>query len=180
MLHVVSGSVAECMACIVRIPTEVVKQRTQTAQYSSSISALRGVLASKEGTLGLYRGLSGTLLREIPFTMIQFPLWEAMKTHAARRAGRDKANPVEAAICGMFAGGLAAALTTPMDVIKTRVMLAKEKQGWLQTLTVTLQNEGKTALFKGIGPRMAWISVGGFIFLGGYSAASDAMQAVGI
>ena len=31
--------------------------------------------------------------------------------------------PYETAVCGSVAGGIAAAITTPLDVLKTRVML---------------------------------------------------------
>jgi len=40
--------------------------------------------------------------------------------------GKAKANPFEAAVCGSIAGGVGAAFTTPLDVLKTRIMLAKE------------------------------------------------------
>ncbi len=34
-------------------------------------------------------------------------------------------SPLQGAVCGAIAGGIAAAATTPLDVAKTRVMLAK-------------------------------------------------------
>lgn len=46
---------------------------------------------------------------------------------AARRtdSGLVKDLPaVEAAVCGSVAGGIAAAITTPLDVCKTRIMLS--------------------------------------------------------
>ncbi|KAI3617841.1 hypothetical protein CBS9595_003750 [Malassezia furfur] len=130
-VHMTSASIAEVAACLVRVPTEVVKSRQQTAAYGriSSLTAFRQVVAG-EGVAGLYRGFGGTILREvrrvltqIPFTCIQFPLYEFLKHKAA---GRTK-EPTwwQAAATGSVAGSFAAAVTTPLDVIKTRIMLAK-------------------------------------------------------
>jgi hypothetical protein len=62
-------------------------------------------------------------LKQIPFTSIQFPLYESFKAHLSRRLNRKPLYAREAAVCGSIAGGIAAAVTTPLDVLKTRVML---------------------------------------------------------
>ena len=51
-------------ACLVRVPTEVVKQRAQTAAASSSLDVARQVWA-REGLRGFYRGFGSTVAREV-------------------------------------------------------------------------------------------------------------------
>ena len=41
-----------------------------------------------QGVLGLYRGYFTTLAREIPFSLIQFPLWEFLKKQLATVTGQ--------------------------------------------------------------------------------------------
>jgi len=89
----------------------------------------------------------------------------------------------EAAVCGSIAGGVAAALTTPLDVLKTRVMLdlrdpSKQK---LPSLLARLKQiyivEGVKTLYAGIVPRTLWISAGGAVFLGVYEWAVHGLMA---
>ncbi|PPQ77069.1 hypothetical protein CVT25_014882 [Psilocybe cyanescens] len=178
--HMVAASVAEVTACLIRVPTEVIKTRMQTSTYgalgSSSFSAAKLVL-SNSGLRGFYRGFGITVMREIPFTSLQFPLYEFLKLRLSQKLGRKPLYAHEAAACGSIAGGVAAALTTPLDVLKTRVMLdtrdaSKSKLPSLLTRFQTIYiTEGPKALFAGVVPRTLWISAGGAVFLGVYEWA---------
>ena len=128
LTHMTAASCGEFASCIIRVPTEVVKQRAQALTSHSSLSAFKEILFARHESVlrGLYRGFGITITREIPFTMIQFPIYEAMKRWHARRVSKPKVNAFEAGICGCLAGGIAAAATTPLDVLKTRVVLAQE------------------------------------------------------
>jgi solute carrier family 25 S-adenosylmethionine transporter 26 len=184
--HMAAASLGEIAACAVRVPTEVVKQRAQAGQYPSSALALRAIL-SQYRTLGipgvwmeLYRGWSVTIMREVPFTVIQFPLWEAMKEYRRRNTGREEITAFESALFGSLAGAIAAGTTTPLDVLKTRMMLAKEKTALVPLLKQILQENGPRAFFAGIGPRIMWISAGGAIFLGSYQWAYNELSVRGV
>ena len=180
--HMVAASLGEIAACAVRVPTEVVKQRAQAGQYPSSLTALTSILSQRSiiGFTGvwkeLYRGWSITVFREVPFTVIQFPLWEALKSLRLRQTGNETISAWESGLVGSFAGAVAAGITTPLDVLKTRMMLAKEKRG-LAILAKEIWVEGGSgAFFKGVGPRTMWISIGGAIFLGSYQWAYNALE----
>lgn len=182
--HMVAASVGEVAACAVRVPTEVVKQRAQAAQYPSSMAALRFILAQRGdiGTLGvwreMYRGWSITILREVPFTAIQFPLWEGMKAWRRRLHGRSQTSATESGIFGSIAGAVAAGLTTPLDVLKTRMMLAKERQAAMSLFVQLWRESGPKAFIAGLGPRVMWISAGGTVFLGTYQWALNAITGI--
>jgi len=179
--HMAAASLGEVAACAVRVPTEVVKQRAQAGQYPSSLLALRGIL-SQYTTIGisgvwreLYRGWSVTIMREVPFTVIQFPLWESMKEYRRRTSGVEVISGLESALFGSAAGAVAAAVTTPLDVLKTRMMLAKEKTALVPLLKQILRDSGPRAFFAGIGPRIMWISIGGAVFLGSYQTVYNSL-----
>lgn len=173
--HMVSASSGEIAACLVRVPAEIVKQRTQAGvlgvgKKATSWANFQYLVKNKSGegvVRGLYRGWNTTIMREIPFTVIQFPLYERLKK---MWSGYDNAEVslLKGAICGSIAGGVAAAATTPLDVIKTRIMLHKERIGIATLVRQILAEEGPRVFLNGIGPRTCWISAGGAIFLGCY------------
>ncbi|PTB61802.1 mitochondrial carrier [Trichoderma citrinoviride] len=127
----------------------------------------------------LYRGWGITVFREVPFTVIQFPLWEAMKAWGRRRrGGGGDVSAGESALYGSLAGGVAAAATTPLDVLKTRVMLSKERVSVADVFRRMAREEGVRPFFAGIAPRVTWISIGGAIFLGSYQWVINTMNSM--
>lgn len=177
--HMISASFGEIAACMVRVPAEVIKQRTQSLQFKSSLESFNYIILNKSGEgifKGLYRGWSTTIMREIPFTIIQFPLYEHFKSIWAIKENVDKISPIKGALCGSIAGGIAAAITTPLDVLKTRLMLSKERISVINLAKNLLKEEGFKVFFSGIGPRTMWISAGGAIFLGVYETVSTFLE----
>lgn len=188
--HMVAASIAEAAACLVRVPTEVIKAKMQTGDSTGLMHTFRAVLKERHGTSpilgaitgGLYRGYGITLMREIPFAIIQFPLYEKAKI-MIRDWQHSPATPVQSAACGSIAGGIAAAATTPLDVLKTRLMLGTDRMGVpyanaMDVLRRTVAEEGRGALFSGIQPRVMWISIGGFVFFGAYEGFKTTLSHV--
>jgi solute carrier family 25 S-adenosylmethionine transporter 26 len=201
LTHSLASSLGEIAACAVRVPMEVVKQRAQAGLFGgSSLYALKDILSlrhqgdqsngsSRRGYFQvlreLYRGTGITIAREIPFTVVQFTMWEAMKNWYARAvlssevttSGQVPTAP--SAFFGSVAGGVSAALTTPLDVIKTRVMLARGEGDSVRIKDVVrriMREEGFGAFWRGIGPRTTAIALGGAIFLGSYQWAWNTLE----
>lgn len=188
-VHMLASSLGEIAACAIRVPTEVVKQRAQAGLFGgSTLLALKDILALRKTVgpsamiLELYRGGGITIVREIPFTIIQFSLWEYTKKAWSKRQtelnGRELGHntAAESAIFGSMSGAIAAGLTTPLDVLKTRIMIARRaaedgtggRQGVLALAKQIHHQAGIRGFFRGFIPRVGWISTGGAIFLGSY------------
>uniref|UniRef100_A0A0N4ZFG7 S-adenosylmethionine mitochondrial carrier protein n=1 Tax=Parastrongyloides trichosuri TaxID=131310 RepID=A0A0N4ZFG7_PARTI len=169
-----SASVAEMAACIVRVPTEHIKQLAQTSRYKAAQGKLNKIVKSElklNGFMGLYRGYLSTVCREIPFSFIQFPIWEQMKIHWAKKKGKDKCGPFESAIFGSIAGSFSAFVTTPLDVAKTRIMLDINNVYGKSILKVwknIVKTEKIQNLYSGASVRTMWMGIGGFVYFFGY------------
>jgi len=175
-VHMLAASLGEVTACLVRVPVEIVKQRRQADARTTALSIVKTTVA-QEGVRGFYRGYGTTVMREIPFSLIQFPLWEALKAGWGRYQGGVGVDPLQSAGCGALAGGVSAALTTPLDVAKTRIMLAHADSEIAKNprttfvLSKVYAENGLRGLFAGLTPRVMWISIGGFVFFGVYEKA---------
>jgi len=178
--HMLSASLVEIAACLVRVPAEVIKQRTQTSIANTSLDTFKILLSNeqKEGLVkGFYRGWGTTIMREIPFTIIQFPLYEWLKKTWSSKQN-SPVNPIQGAFCGSIAGGVAAALTTPLDVLKTRIMLNEKRVSAFYLAKVIFREEGIKVFWNGVGPRTMWISAGGAIFLGVYETVNSLLTSI--
>ncbi|CAM9435657.1 unnamed protein product [Choristocarpus tenellus] len=176
--HMAAASIGEMVACLVRVPTENVKQKMQAGLHASAPDTIRAVLG-EAGPLGLYTGFLTTVMREIPFSLVQFPLYERLKIISSGYIGR-RLEPHESAVCGSVSGAFAAAVTTPVDVVKTRLMLGKDKhgvqyRGMFNTFRRIYVEEGGKALLSGLSPRVTWIGIGGSVFFGMYELSKEVL-----
>ncbi|KAG6493816.1 hypothetical protein ZIOFF_048819 [Zingiber officinale] len=147
--HLTAGAIGGLAASLIRVPTEVVKQRMQTGQFTSAPNAVR-LIAAKEGIRGLYAGYNSFLLRDLPFDAIQFCIYEQLRI-GYKIAARRELNDPENALIGAFAGAITGAVTTPLDVMKTRLMVqgsASQYKGLINCAQTILKEEGPAAFLK--------------------------------
>ncbi|XP_048885904.1 mitochondrial glutamate carrier 1-like isoform X1 [Brienomyrus brachyistius] len=127
--------------------------RSVGAKSPTAMQLTRDLLRSK-GIAGLYKGLGATLLRDVPFSIIYFPLF-ANLNDLGKRGAEGPAPFYVSFISGCIAGSTAAVAVNPVDVIKTRLQsLSRGSQedtytGVTDCIRKILQREGPTAFLKG-------------------------------
>ena len=132
LAYFTAGLVADLFASPVYVPTEVIKTRLQLQgrpdnphftsgyNYRSTAHAVRTVVR-QEGARALFHGYRATLYRDLPFSALQFAIYEKERELAKRWVGaRDIGIGFEIAT-GATAGCLAGIATCPLDVVKTRI-----------------------------------------------------------
>lgn len=179
LAHMAAAALGDVASSTVRAPFEVVKQRLQAGAHGGSARvAIRSIWQS-QGVRGFFAGYGSLVVRELPFDAIQFPLYEFLKGRWKKAAGGRTLRTWENSACGSVAGGVAAAITTPLDVVKTRIMTQAANDprylGIVHGLRKIAREEGVRALYSGIAPRVVWISVGGAVFFGAYEATRAAL-----
>jgi hypothetical protein len=204
-------------SCLILTPAEVVKQNAQVLTQPgssrlgrlSSLQALYMLRGSDSGVVRtLFRGYTALVARNLPFTAMQFPMFEYLRSQIwewrQNQAHRLPASATAASTTGDMANGslrslltetglvngvaaavsgsLAATITTPADVVKTRIMLGgkgaskiprgqRPRPPYVSGLAVAravMWESGIRGLFRGGMLRAAWAALGSGFYLGSY------------
>ena len=156
------GSAGGCQVVFTN-PLEIVKIRLQVQGEAAKAASRDGEEFTKRsavwivrnlGLQGLYKGASACLLRDVPFSAIYFPTYSHLKRDYFGESPTKKLGILQLLTAGAIAGMPAAYLTTPADVIKTRLQVEARKgdtsyTGIRDVVRKVYKEEGFKAFFKG-------------------------------
>lgn len=116
-----------------------------------------------------FRGISPFITREVCGKLIQYPLYDELK----RQVCVDPAQPElkETILCGATSPVLPGLLTTPLDVVKTRMMVdAKVSHLSMGGIfnRILFEEAGVRGLFRGVTPRLFSSTLCGAMFFPTY------------
>ncbi|KAH7881032.1 mitochondrial carrier domain-containing protein [Lentinula edodes] len=157
--ELVAGGTAGGCQVIFTNPLEIVKIRLQVQGEAAKAEGAvpRGAMhiIRQLGLVGLYKGASACLLRDIPFSAIYFPAYGHLKSDVFKEGYNGKQlSFIETLAAAGIAGMPAAYFTTPADVVKTRLQVEARKgqthyKGLRDAFVKIYHEEGFRALFKG-------------------------------
>lgn len=157
--ELIAGGTAGGCQVVFTNPLEIVKIRLQVQGEAAKVEGAvpKGAvhIIRQLGIVGLYRGASACLLRDIPFSAIYFPAYAHLKKDVFQEGYNGKRlSFLETLGAAAIAGMPAAYLTTPADVVKTRLQVEAKKgqthyKGLTDAFVKIYKEEGFKALFKG-------------------------------
>lgn len=157
---------------------------------STSLAAFRRIAGGGNVARGLFSGYTALVARNLPFTALQFPMFEYARGRLWDRRLRLRKDQTKGVLetglvagsSAAMAGALAALVTTPSDVIKTRMMVKvdtgdegnkvqRHRRGAITVVEDIWREKGLRGFFRGGAFRCAWTAVGSGLYLGMYDAA---------
>lgn len=190
LAHAMSGVCATVMSDAVLTPMDMVKQRLQlsgggvSGAYSGVWDCVRRVL-KEEGFKAFYASYRTTVLMNAPFTAVHFATYEAAKRGLSEISPENAGDEgwVVHATAGAAAGALAAAVTTPLDVVKTQLQCQgicgcdRFSSGSISDVFKTIvKKDGYRGLMRGWIPRMMFHAPAAAICWSTYEAVKDFFQ----
>ncbi|KAH6718989.1 mitochondrial carrier protein-like protein [Leptodontidium sp. MPI-SDFR-AT-0119] len=140
IVHSAASAIAELVSCFILTPAEVLKQNAQVIRRPAGSSASKTAfqpsvtlqaLRQFNKPSQLFRGYTALAAHNLPFTAMQFPMFEhlkeSIKAHRKEKGiftGGLMETALVTAVSAGSAGSVAAVITTPVDVVKTRIMLS--------------------------------------------------------
>ena len=168
----VAGGAARLVAVTVVSPLELVRTKVQSQQLSwAEVRASLRQLVTSQGVRGLWSGYTATLLRDVPFSALYWPLYEA----ARQRLTLDSSLAVNF-VSGAVAGSVASAVTLPFDVIKTIKQIELGRGEARTNLAITrhlVSTQGPASLFSGLAPRLLKVAPACAVMISSYEFCKE-------
>ena len=175
---------------LVRNPSEVVKTRQQAGVtgYANITNPWEAVARVRQDVLknrtdvplweGFYVGYWENIFYAYPADVLKFVIYEQL-------AGGRKVSPAKGAYIGAAATALAQFMTTPLDVVRNRLMTQtatpvaeNQKEGetsYIAALVGLAEKEGLSGLFAGVAPRVGKAMISGAIQFATYEETKQSM-----
>jgi solute carrier family 25 protein 39/40 len=164
-ISVASGGLARIWAVALVSPLELVrtKMQSQKMDFTQVRTALKNTIKA-EGLGGLWKGLSATLMRDVPFSALYWPCYEFLKP--------PEYNFGQTFIAGAVAGSIASTVTLPMDVIKTRFQIELGEHGVKRSnfdvAAEIFEAQGIRGFYSGLVPRILKVAPACAIMISSY------------
>lgn len=172
-----AGGLAAFGSAYVKVPLAVTIRSVQAGVYPNAVAACRDIVG-KAGVRGLFTGLVPTVLEDIPDMAVKFATYEMLRSAHANVTRNRVPSVTEDLVMGGASGALAAAATTPFDVVKTRMMCdAVNRPGVFSSARLVHQTGGPSAFFRGVGPRTASNAINSALFFCLFEAFRATMKA---
>jgi hypothetical protein len=178
-MEMLAGATAGFCQVVITSPMEMYKIRMQlqnkkpTHLRQSAAAVARDIVAG--GLPSVYRGAVSTMMRDVSFSLVYFPMYSNLKLYMARQSAAHpfwgtfrrpntdhtsdataRVNLAGAFFSGVLSGSTAAVLVTPADVVKTRLQAegGKDKYKNIPTcVRMTYAENGIKSMFKGAAGR---------------------------
>ncbi|OVA16940.1 Mitochondrial carrier protein [Macleaya cordata] len=188
LVHAASGVIATTASDAVLTPMDVVKQRLQLR--SSPYGGVKDCVVrmfKEEGFRAFYASYRTTIVMNAPFTAVYFATYEAAKK-VLNEISPENASEEQLMVhvlAGGAAGALAGAVTTPLDVVKTRLQCQgvcgadKFRSSSIRmAVKQIVAREGPQALLRGLKPRVLFHAPAAAICWSTYEAMKSFLQHV--
>ncbi|KAI2632286.1 mitochondrial phosphate carrier protein [Hypoxylon sp. NC1633] len=185
-VYLASSAAAEFLGDILLCPFEAARIRlvSQPSFAPGMLTAL-GKMARHEGMAGLYSGFMPIVLKQVPYTMATFVVYEKAIEVAYNWVDKGTASNMTLSgvnlVCGLIAGMAAAVVSQPADTVLSKIN--KEKglpgEGTARRIFKIITQLGLRGSYTGIGPRL--VMVGGMtaVQFGIYGHIQRALGATG-
>ncbi|BGP02520.1 hypothetical protein RTG_01594 [Rhodotorula toruloides ATCC 204091] len=203
----VAGALSRTLVATLLSPLELLRTQLQSHTPSSPLS-LTSVIRDLRWS-NAWKGLGPTLWRDVPFSGVYWAGYEVIKRAltggrgmgeaVAQSGGGEKGGGrgrefVVSFVSGAGSGVIAATLTNPFDVLKTRRQssllsspssASRSAPSTLRLLRQLVHSEGPRAMFAGLAPRLAKVGpacgvmIGVYEVVGGWRAGVHAREVKG-